>query len=116
MKPKKFNLNKISKELKKSRKPKDIETFDNFVLRIAKFDGEYHWHKHNKDELFIVLDGRIKIKTRYGNIVLDREEGVKIPKNLEHCPVAINPSVVLMFENSKLKSKTTKFKKAFQTF
>ena len=102
--------------MKKPWNPITIVKLDNFRLNIAKFKGDYHWHKDNKDELFIVLDGRIKIKTRYGNIVLDREEGVKIPKNLEHCPVAINPSVVLMFENSKLKSKTTKFKKAFQTF
>ncbi|GEM_PF-6557290 len=38
-------------------------------------------------------------------VVLGKNEGVKIPKGIEHCPVALEPSVVLMFEPSKLKSK-----------
>ena len=110
MKPKKFSLNKISKRLKKPWTPKDIETVDNFIIRIAKFEGGHHWHKHeNNDELFIVFKGKIKILTRFGNILLSENEGVKIPKGVEHCPIAIKPSIVLMFEIYKLKS--VKFKK-----
>lgn len=106
MKIQKFNLNKKSNQLKKAWNPVNVETIDNFILRIAKFKGTYHWHKHeNEDELFIVLKGKIKIQTKYGNITLNEGEGVKIPKDVEHCPIAATSSVVLMFENSKLKSK-----------
>lgn len=106
MKPKKFNLNKISKQLKKPWTPRDIDKVDKFILRIAKFKGNYHWHKHeNEAELFIVLKGKIKIQTRNRNIILNKNEGVKIPKGLEHCPVSLEPSIVLMFEPLKLKSK-----------
>ncbi|HLC62469.1 MAG TPA: cupin domain-containing protein [Candidatus Nanoarchaeia archaeon] len=106
MKPEKFNLNKISKQLKKSWAPKDIEKIGDFVIRAARFQGKYHWHKHkNEDELFIVLKGKIKIQTRKGDIILNKNEGVKIPKGLEHCPVSLKPSIVLMFEPVKLKSK-----------
>ena len=106
MRIKKFNLNKISKQFKEAWKPKNIETIDNFVIRAAKFDGEYHWHKHdNEDELFIVFEGKIKIKTKNGDIILNKGEGVKIPRSIVHCPVSLKPSLVLMFEPSKLKSK-----------
>ena len=106
MKPKKFNLNKISNQLKKAWTPKEITKIDNFILRIAKFDGEYHWHKHeNEDEIFIVFKGKIKIKTKKQDIILKKGEGIKIPKGVEHCPISLEPSFVLMFEPLKLKSK-----------
>ena len=106
MKIKKFKLDNLEKQLKKPWTPKNIEKIDNFVLRIAKFKGSYHWHKHeNNDELFIVFKGKIKIKTSFGDVVINEGEGVKIPKGVRHCPIAIVPSVVLMFENSELESR-----------
>lgn len=103
---KKFNLNKIAEQFVEAWKPKDVATINDFVLRAAKFDGEYHWHKHdNEDELFIVFKGKIKIQTKKGDITLDEGEGVKIPKGIEHCPVSLEPSIVIMLESSKLKSK-----------
>ena len=107
MKPKKFNFNKISRQLRKPWTPKTIAKVDNFLLIIAKFENKYHWHKHkNHDELFIVMEGKIKIQTKSANIVLNKGEGVTIPKNVEHCPVAIKPSIVLIFENLKLSRNT----------
>ncbi len=77
-------------------------------IEVAEFKGAYHWHKHeNNDELFIVLKGKIKIQTRSGNIVLKEGEGIKIPKGVEHCPISVKPSIVLMFESLKFKSKVT---------
>ena len=106
MKIQKFNLDNLSKQLKKAWTPIDIGSVDSFVLRIAKFKGTYHWHKHkNEDELFIVFKGKIKIQTNSGDITLNEGEGVKIPKGVKHCPIATQPSVVLMFENSNLESK-----------
>ncbi len=106
MSPKKFSLNKISKQLKNPWRPITIAKVDNYTLKIAKFKDDYHWHKHeNNDELFIVIKGKIKIQTRSGNITLKEGEGIKITKNIEHCPIAIEPSIVLMFEPLKLKSK-----------
>ena len=59
---------------------------------------------NDKDELFIVPKGKIIILTKKANIILSQDEVVKIPKDVEHCPVAIKPSIVLIFESSKLKS------------
>ncbi|MBI2652508.1 cupin domain-containing protein [Candidatus Woesearchaeota archaeon] len=108
MKLKKFNLNNLTKGLKPWT-PIDIATIRDFVIRAAKFDGKYHWHKHdNEDELFIVFKGKIKIQTKNKDIILEEGEGIKISKGIEHCPVSIEPSIVLMFEPLKLKSKGNK--------
>jgi mannose-6-phosphate isomerase-like protein (cupin superfamily) len=104
--PKKFNLFEISKQLTKAWSPRDIETVNNYVLRVGKFDGKYHWHKHiNQDELFLVFQGEIKIQTKAGEITLKQGEGLKIPRNIEHRPISTRPSIVLMFEPLELKSK-----------
>ncbi len=102
----KFNLNEISRQLTQPWSPRDIETINDFVIRAAKYDGEYHWHKHdNEDELFLVFKGKIKIQMEEGDIVLEQGEGVKIARGVKHCPVSLEPSIVLMFEPLKLKSK-----------
>ena len=102
----KFNLNEISEKITKPWSPENIETVNDYVIRMARFDGEYHWHKHDKeDEIFLVFKGRIRIQTKDGDIVLEEGEGVKIPKGLEHCPVSLKPSIVLLFEPLQLKSK-----------
>jgi len=106
MQPKKFNLNEIGDNFKEAYSPVDVETINDFVIRAAKFEGEYHWHKHDdQDELFLIFKGKIKIQTKEGDIILEQGEGVKIPKGLEHCPIAIEPSIVLMLEPLELKSK-----------
>lgn len=106
MKMQKFNLHELSEQFTEAWSPRDIVTINDFVIRAAKFDGAYHWHKHDEeDELFLVFKGRIKIQTESGDIVLEQGEGVKIPKGVEHRPVAPEPAFVLMFEPVKLKSR-----------
>ncbi|MFW9952240.1 MAG: hypothetical protein ACFFKA_19135 [Candidatus Thorarchaeota archaeon] len=37
-------------------------TVNNSVVRLAVIEGEFHWHKHNKeDEFFFVIDGLLLI-------------------------------------------------------
>lgn len=103
---KKFNLNEISEQITQSWSPKNIETVNESVLAAVKFDGEYHWHKHNdEDEVFLVFKGKVKIQTKEGDIILEENEGVKIPKGVEHFPASIEPSIVLIFKPLKLKIK-----------
>ena len=106
MQIKKFNLSEISEQFREAWSPVDVETVNDFVIRAAKFDGEFKWHKHdNDDELFLVFKGKIKIQTKKGDILLGQGEGVKIPKGIKHCPVSVEPSIVLMFEPLKSKSR-----------
>ncbi|MBW2982286.1 cupin domain-containing protein [Candidatus Woesearchaeota archaeon] len=101
MKPKKFSLNKISKKIKNKEawKPEKVEVVNDSVLNAYRFEGEYEWHKHDdKDEIFIVFKGSMKILTKKGTIHLKEGEGVNMPKGTEFCPVSDKPSIVLMIE------------------
>ena len=101
-----INLMDKIKEIITPWSPLDVVKVNDQVIRLALFDGEYHWHKHaGEDELFYVLKGTIVIQLKEkSDIVLHEGEMAVIPKNMEHCPKGLNPSYVLMFEPFKLKS------------
>ena len=87
--------------------PIDIAHLNDQVVRMSFIDGEFHWHKHNsQDELFYILKGKIKIKLKdQSDIILSEGEMAVIPKSIEHCPESIEPSFVLLFEPSNLKTR-----------
>lgn len=101
----KYNLKKIKQSLEKPWAPVEIARFNNQVLRMAMFEGEYHWHTHEKeDEFFLVYKGSIIIETENGSILLSEGEGSIIPRGLKHKPSARVKSFVLMLEPASLKS------------
>lgn len=87
--------------------PVDVAFVNDQVLRVALFDGEYHWHKHDaEDELFFVYRGSISIQVeKEDTIVLGEGQLCVIPKGVLHKPVSDNPSIVVLFEPAVLKSR-----------
>jgi mannose-6-phosphate isomerase-like protein (cupin superfamily) len=74
------------------------------VLRLGVFEGEFHLHVHDRDdEVFFVLDGELLIETEKGDFVLQKNEGVCIPRGTLHRPVARRRTVVLMMENEGMR-------------
>lgn len=71
------------------------------VFRLGIFEGEYHLHKHERDdEVFFVIEGSIVLETEKGNFELGQYQGVCVPKGVMHRPIAKNKAVVLMIENA----------------
>jgi len=71
------------------------------VLRLGIFEGEFHMHKHERDdEVFFVLDGSLIMESEKGIFRLGKYEGICIPKGVAHRPVAKKKTVVLMIENT----------------
>jgi mannose-6-phosphate isomerase-like protein (cupin superfamily) len=72
------------------------------VVRLGVFKkGEFHWHKHDKeDEFFFVLEGRFVIEMENETITLDRHQGYTIPKGVLHKTSAPEPTSILMVEAS----------------
>ena len=92
--------------IEKPWSPVDIAYINDQVIRAAIFHGEYHWHKHDdEDELFLVHRGAISIQVKdQDTIELGEGQLCVIPKGVEHKPGSTEPSVVLLFEPSALKS------------
>lgn len=74
------------------------------VIRLGVFQpGEYHWHKHDKDdEFFLVLEGHFVIDLEGRSIELKSREGCVVPKGVLHRPRALERTVVLMAETAEI--------------
>ncbi|MFX0116659.1 MAG: cupin domain-containing protein [Candidatus Hodarchaeota archaeon] len=79
--------------------PKIIAQLNDYHFKLAKFQGDFVWHKHAEtDEAFIVLEGEMEIKFRHGKIVLKSGEMIVVPKNVEHKPFAREECKILLVE------------------
>src|SRR3984957_9069621 len=73
------------------------------VVRVAIIEGEYHWHKHDKDdEFFFVLSGQLLVDLEDRTIELDPNQGVTIPRGVIHRTRAPRKTVMLMVETSEI--------------
>ena len=69
--------------------PRIVGELNNQQVKLTKVSGEFIWHKHDdEDEMFLLIDGKLKIELRDKTIILDKGEFVIIPKGVEHRPVA----------------------------
>jgi mannose-6-phosphate isomerase-like protein (cupin superfamily) len=99
----KVNLAEKFALFKESWSPKIVGELNDFHVKLAKLEGEFVWHHHEKeDELFLVVKGRLLMKLRDRDIWMEEGEFVIIPRGVEHLPVAPEEAHVLLFE-----SKTT---------
>lgn len=74
------------------------------VLRLGIFEGEFHWHKHDKeDEVFFVINGSLIIETEKGTFKLEKQQGICIPKGEMHRPIAKQKTIVLMIEEDTVR-------------
>jgi mannose-6-phosphate isomerase-like protein (cupin superfamily) len=97
----KVNLAQKLKLFQELWKPKIVAQVNDFLVKVVKLKGEFVWHHHKtEDELFMVLEGSIRILLKDEEIVLNEGELVVIPKGIEHCPVADREASVLLFESS----------------
>ena len=105
----KYDLRKIDKKLGDNFwKPLNVAKINDWVLRAAAFKGEFHWHKHDDDEFFLIYKGEIVIDTENGSIKLSQGEGIVIPKGIQHRPRAVKRALVLRIEARKLDSSSDK--------
>ena len=73
------------------------------VVRLGVLQGEYHWHKHEKeDEFFFVIDGLFIIDLEGRSVELHPREGFVVPKGVVHRTRAPQKTIVLMVENTTI--------------
>ena len=79
--------------------PKIVGELNGQHIKLAKIKGEFVWHKHNEeDEMFLVIDGVLKMELRNKTIVINKNEFLIVPKGTEHRPVADSEVLVMLFE------------------
>jgi len=69
--------------------PKIIAECNGQLIKLTKINGEFVWHKHEKeDETFIVYKGAIIIDFRDKSVEVNEGELIVVPKDTEHKPKA----------------------------
>jgi mannose-6-phosphate isomerase-like protein (cupin superfamily) len=71
------------------------------VVRLGVMQGEFHWHKHDKeDEFFYVVEGRFVIDLEGRTVELTPRQGFTVPKGAMHRTRAPERTVILMIEGA----------------
>ena len=79
--------------------PKTVACLNDYKVQVAKVEGEFVWHTHPEtDDFFLVLDGRLTIQLRDGDVELGPGELYVVPAGVEHCPRADEETHVLLIE------------------
>jgi mannose-6-phosphate isomerase-like protein (cupin superfamily) len=79
--------------------PKIVGELNDSYVKLAKLKGEFVWHHHDtEDELFLVIKGRLLIKLRDRDILLEEGEFAIIPRGVDHLPIAEEEAHVLLLE------------------
>lgn len=95
----KVNIEERFSTFSETWSPKIVAELNGQQVKLARLDGEFIWHHHeDEDELFLVIDGTLRIELRDGAVELGPGEMVVVPRGVEHRPVADGPVRILLFE------------------
>ncbi|AUX21194.1 mannose-6-phosphate isomerase [Sorangium cellulosum] len=79
--------------------PKIVGELNGQYVKLAKFSGEFVWHKHDsEDEMFLVVKGELTLKLEGRDIRLREGDFAIVPRGVLHLPVATGEAHVLLFE------------------
>lgn len=98
----KVNLEDAFSRFEERWSPRVVAALNGQHVRVAKLEGAFCWHRHDdEDELFLVLEGTLRIELREREILLEAGELFVVPRGVEHRPVAEGLVHALLFEPSE---------------
>jgi mannose-6-phosphate isomerase-like protein (cupin superfamily) len=79
--------------------PRIVARLNDYDVKIVRLKGDFVWHKHDDtDELFLVIEGSLRIDLRGGSVTLAPGELYVVPRGVEHKPFARDECRALLLE------------------
>ena len=79
--------------------PKVIAEMNDYQFKLVKIKGEFVIHNHqDTDEVFIIIEGEMKIEFEDQTITLKSGEMVVVKKGEKHRPVAAEECKIMLVE------------------
>ncbi len=95
--PNKVNLAEKFARFSDHWAPRLAARYNGNEIRLAKVEGEFHWHSHTEtDELFVVIEGELEMEFRTHTVALSQGELIVVPRGTEHRPCARHGEVKLL--------------------
>ena len=94
-----INLAEALASFDEAFEPRIVGRYNDNKLMVAKVRGEFVWHSHpDTDDFFLVLDGRLTMQLRDGDVELGPGELFVVPRGVEHRPKADGEAHILLIE------------------
>jgi len=78
-----------------------IARMNNIDFKLVKVKREFIWHRHDEtDEVFLVIEGQMKIALQDRILHLHEGEMTVIPRGVEHKPICDTVCTVMLIEPS----------------
>lgn len=89
----------VARSLTELWSPRVIGEIDDAYIKVAKVKGSLAWHRHElEDELFLVLEGHLRIEMESGAVDLEEGEMFVVPRGVKHNPVATEECCIMLIE------------------
>jgi mannose-6-phosphate isomerase-like protein (cupin superfamily) len=89
----------LARDTPRPWEPRDLARANDTMIRLVKLDGEFPWHTHEDDELFLCWDGAFRIEIE-GRAPVELRGGqlFVVPHGARHRPVTTRPAVTLLIK------------------
>ena len=95
----KININEKLAKFTEHWTPKVVAELNDYQIKLVKIKGEFVWHNHEcTDELFLVIEGNMKIEFEDKTIELSKGDMYIVPKGVNHKPYSEEECKVMVIE------------------
>ena len=95
----KINLKEKLSKFTDHWSPRIIAEMNDYQFKLVKIKGDFVWHNHDDtDEVFIVLEGEMKIEFKDETVELKKGEMFVVPKGVEHKPYSEKECKIMLVE------------------
>ena len=95
----KINLKEKLSKFTDHWSPRIIAEMNDYQFKVVKIKGDFVWHNHDDtDEVFIVLEGEMKIELKDETVELKEGEMFVVPKGVEHKPYSEKECKIMLVE------------------